>query len=161
MRRITAGLALAVTAVLAAPAAAHAEVAPGVQPMIYRMANAKVQPATDTIALSLTYKCADRPGPAGITNYLQVNLDQTGARGYQVGERNDNGGLYQLTCTGKKRTAFITLQPTAYNHEGLPQARRGSAVVSATISVHSTPDAGGWYTTTGQSTQQTKRVTLR
>ena len=96
-----------------------------------------------------------RPGPAGITNYLQVNLDQTGARGYQIGERNDNGGLYQLTCTGKIRTAFITLQPTAYNHEELPPARPGTALVSAQISVHSTPDAGGWYTTTGQTTQQT------
>lgn len=161
MRRITASLALAAVATLAAPAVANAEVAPGAQPMIYRMTSAKLQPGTDTIALSLTYKCRDRQGPAGITNYLQVNLDQTGSRRYQVGERNNNGGLYQLTCTGKKRTAFVVLQPTAYNHENLPQARRGSAVVTAQISVHSTPDAGGWYTTTGQSTQQTTRVALR
>lgn len=160
MRRTTAALALAAVTVLAAPAAAQAMVAPGTQPMIHRMTAAKRQPSTDTVALSLTYRCTDRPGPAGTTNYLQVNLTQPGSRSYQVGERNNNGGLYELTCTGRNRTAFITLQPTAYNHSGLPQARPGTGMVSAQISVHATPDAGGWYTTTGQTTSRTTPARL-
>ena len=161
MRRTLATLAVTAAAVLLAPVAAQADVRPGMQPVIYRMSAAKLNPADDTIALSLTYKCRDRSAPAGITNYMQVNLSQQGSRDYQVGERNDNGGLYRLTCTGARRTAFVTLYPTAYNTENLPPARRGTATVSAEISVHSTPDAGGWYTATGQTTSQTTRVSLR
>lgn len=162
MRRTTVALGLAAVFALAAPTAADAAVLPGAQPQLSRIGGtARVHHATDTVSVPITYKCTDRPGPAGITHYLTVNLDQVGADRYQVGERNNNGGLLRATCDGVRRTDTVTLYRTAYGDPTLPAPRPGAGTVTATLTQHTTQDAGGWYVTTGLFSSRSQTVTVR
>lgn len=159
-RTVTLALGLVAAVTLVAPTAASADVRPGAQPQVSRIGTARVA-AGDTVTVPITYKCKDRPAPAGTTHYLTVNFEQAGADRYQVGERNNNGGLLRATCDGMRRSQVVTLYRTAYGDPALPSAHSGTATVTATLSQHATEDAGGWYVTTGRVSTLSGSVVVR
>lgn len=140
---------------------AYADVVPGVKPAVNRIGDARLQPATDTILVPITYRCTDRLGPAGITHYLTVRLTQPGADQYQVGERNNLGGLAPATCNGHRRTDFVRLYRDANAVPPGPAVLPGRAEVQVDLSQHTTNDSGGWYVRLPNDAQLSREIRVR
>lgn len=137
-------------------------------PRIISVGPAKYRPATNTVALPITYRCTDRPAPLGTRHWVQASVGGVGYidYGWSAGQRNGPGGLVRLPCTGQRMTQTFILQD---NSKQWPEGpRRGGTVTShytdVEVAMYQTASqdwAGGWYHKTGPRTELAGSVWLR
>ena len=159
--RALAAAAATVGLLLAGAASASAANAPGSQgasspgPRIVKIGTAEYRPATNTVALPITYRCTDRPEPLGTRHFLEVRMEIS-SEGWSAGYRNGPGSLVQALCTGQRITHTLILQSDSVMRPYLPYTppvvRSGYRTTRISLYQTATPDWGGWYMTTGQET---------
>lgn len=165
---ITTGIALGMTVTTAGAVQADTPGPSHPGPRIISVGTAKYRPATNTVALPVTYRCTDRPAPGGTQHWIAAGVGTPYApadRNWSAGDRNGPTGLVRAQCTGKRITHTLVLKDGTLMRPWDPPS--GTPVTSGyqdlrvEIYQSATQDWGGWYTHTGVRTDLNGSVYLR
>lgn len=152
IRRLVAALALVTLALAATPTAAQADspYAPDVVvPKIGRLTPLVTYSVSkDKVFAKIRYQCTNN---AKMQSFLVLSFHQPDGLYYNLGSRNDNGGMMVATCTGRWVTKTIGMSRTSYAQPGDPYPHRGVGHLWVAVAQQSIQSLGGFYVAQGPS----------
>ena len=106
-------------------------------PVIFKTGKANYNPADGSLYVEVTYRCQDRQGPNGNQHWLKGtvnNLSGGQTQTWQVGNSNDQYGVVQMYCSGRRQTDTIRFNGPGNSWEQVTQpAPRSGTTATITL----------------------------
>ena len=133
--------------------------------MIFKADKANYNPADGKVYVQVTYRCRNRPEPAGTLHWIHGSirdLSDGQTQGWSMGKKNAGDGLVELNCSGRRQTTTLRFWGPPDWLPPQPAPQPGSrATITLTAEQSASRDVGGHLMLTGVETSYQAPITLR